>query len=47
MRRVVMSVNFGVKTILVALAFVFATGQMRAVANEKSIAFEADNVVVD
>ena len=42
-----MSVKFGIKTICVALALVFATGQMRAVANEKPIAFEADNVVVD
>ena len=42
-----MSIKFGIKTILVALAFVFATGQMRAVANEKPIEFEAENVVVD
>jgi len=42
-----MSVKFGVKTICVALALVFATGEIRAVANEKPIAFEADNVVVD
>ena len=42
-----MSVKLGFKTICVALALVFATGQMRAVADEKTIAFEADNVVVD
>ena len=42
-----MSVKFGMKTIFVALALVFATGQMRAFADEKPIAFEADNVVVD
>ena len=42
-----MSVKFGVKTICVAIALVFATGQMRAVADEKPIAFEADKVVVD
>ena len=42
-----MSVKCGVKTICVAIALVFATGQMRAVADEKPIAFEADKVVVD
>ena len=42
-----MSIKFGIKTICVALVLVFATGQMRAVAKEKPIAFEADNVVVD
>ena len=42
-----MSVKFGVKAIFVALALVFVTGQMRAFADEKPIAFEADNVVVN
>ena len=42
-----MSVKIDVMTICVAIALVFATGQMRAVADEKPIAFEADNVVVD
>ena len=42
-----MSVKFGVKAIFVALALVFATGQMRAFADEKPIAFEADNVIVN
>ena len=42
-----MSVKFGIKTTCVALALVFVTGQMHAVANEKPISFEADNVVVN
>ncbi len=42
-----MSVKFGVKAIFVALALVFVTGQMRAFADDKPIAFEADNVVVN
>ena len=42
-----MSVKFGVKAIFVALALVFVTGQMRAFADEKPIAFEAENVVVN
>ena len=42
-----MSVKFGIKTIIVALALLFATGNTRAAAGEKPIAFEADNVVVD
>ena len=42
-----MSIKFGVKAIFVALAFVFITGQMRAFADDKPIAFAADNVVVN
>ena len=42
-----MSVKFGVKAIFVTLALVFVTGQMRAFADDKPIAFEADNVVVN
>ncbi len=42
-----MSGKFGVKTIFIALALVFVTGEMRAFAEDKPIAFEADNVVVN
>ena len=42
-----MSVKFSIKAFFVALGFVCATGPMSAIADEKPISFEADNVVVD
>ena len=42
-----MSAKIAIKTICLGLALIFATGQTPAVADEKPIAFEADNVVVD
>ena len=42
-----MSVKFGIGTVFVALALIFVTGQMHAFADDKTISFEADNVVVN
>ena len=42
-----MSVKFDIKTIFVSFALFFTSGKMSAFANDKPIAFEAENVVVN